>query len=110
MVWGPCLDTLEDDTLEDIGCSDKQGLKDIGVETMFNAGQSQEEDYKSNTHEEAGCKVRVTCLNNTVEIGQIRILILLQSYMVYAKKCSDVDGTICSLVYFSLLILEMENI
>ena len=65
VVWGPCLDTLEDDTLEgdtweDIGCGDKQGMKDIGIERVFNAGQSQEEDYKSNTHKEAGCKVRVT--------------------------------------------------
>ena len=59
-VWGPCLDTLDEDTWEDIGCGDKQDMKDIGIERVFNAGQSQEEDYKSNTHKEAGCKVRVT--------------------------------------------------
>ena len=109
-MWGPCLDTLDEDTWEDIGCGDKQDMKDIGIERVFNAGQSQEEDYKSDIHEEQGCKVRVTLLHNTVQIGQIRMLLLLQSYMVFTKKCSDLAGTICSLVSFSLLILEMENI
>merc|ERR1712038_283733 len=68
IVWGPCLNTLAENTWEDIGCGDKQDMKDIGIERVFNAGQFEEEDYKSDIHEEQGCK----------------------SYMVFTKKCSDV--------------------